>query len=283
MTYFEEKTAESDEEMFFIHNNKLMPDIFNDSVKQEIFAHIVTDEPAFNIQESDETIWGALKQYNANGLDFMIGLVIPESSFSFLMRDTRSFILSYTMLSLALILIIILVVSIYMISNVESKNPDMMSEEDILEIIKRGESDNVEFKSTIRWNLKTNKSGKEIEFAWLKTVAAFLNTSGGFIFIGINDDGEVLGIENDKFQNEDKFLLHFNNLIKTHIGLEHANLIHIAIRTINEQSIFIIKCEESNEPVFIKHNGLEDFYVRLGPASRELSVSETIKYLQDKS
>ena len=284
MDFFEKQTTQSDEEIFIIKRNQLIPNVFNDTIKREILSHAeLKTYKTFPIREVDDTSWATMQEYTSNGLKFIVGLIIPQSSFSILLQETNSFILSYTMLSIALILIMVLIISIYLMSHTDKKMPDNMTEEEIKKIINSGENDEIEFKSTLRWNLKANKSGKEMEFAWLKTVAAFLNTKGGMIFIGVDDDGNCLGLENDKFQNEDKFLLHFNNLIKTHIGLEHSNLIHIAIRTVNEQRIFIIKCVESNEPVFIKHNGQEDFYVRLGPSSRELSVSETIKYLQDKN
>ena len=284
MDFFERQTTQSDEDIFIIKRNQLIPNVFNDTIKREILSHAeLKTYKAFPIRDVDDTSWAAMQEYKSNGLNFIVGLIIPQKSFNALLKETNSFILSYTMLSIALILIMVLITSIYLMSHKDNKMPDSMTEKEIEDIIKNGENDEVEFKSTLRWNLMANKSGKEMEFVWLKTVAAFLNTQGGLIFIGVDDDGNCIGIDNDKFQNEDKFLLHFNNLIKTHIGLEHSNLIHIAIRTVNEQRIFLIKCEISKEPVFIIHNGQEDFYVRLGPSSRELSVSETIKYLQDKN
>jgi hypothetical protein len=284
LDFFERQTALGDEEIFIIKKNHLIPNIFNDNIKNEILSKAkLKDLKTFSTNTPDGTNWTAMEEYTSNGLNFIVGLVVPQNSFSPLLQETNSFILSYTMLSIALILIMVLIISVYLMSHSKNIMPDSMTEKDFIDIIQNGENDNTEFKSTLRWNLMANKSGKEMEFAWLKTVAAFLNTQGGLIFIGVDDDGNCLGIENDKFQNEDKFLLHFNNLIKTHIGLEHSNLIHIAIRTVNEQRIFIIKCEPSSKPVFIIHNGQEDFYVRLGPASRELSMSATIKYLQDQN
>lgn len=32
--------------------------------------------------------------------------------------------------------------------------------------------------------------------SWLKSVSAFANTDGGSFFYGVNDDGEVVGLEN---------------------------------------------------------------------------------------
>mgnify|MGYP000452869327 CR=1 FL=1 len=60
-------------------------------------------------------------------------------------------------------------------------------------LVAGGETDHLEFKSTMRWNLHQDKPGKEIELAWLKSVVAYLNTDGGIILLGVGDDGEVVG------------------------------------------------------------------------------------------
>jgi len=41
-----------------------------------------------------------------------------------------------------------------------------------------------------------------VTYAVLKTIAAFLNTEGGDLIIGVNDGREVVGIEQDQFENE---------------------------------------------------------------------------------
>ncbi len=74
------------------------------------------------------------------------------------------------------------------------------------ELIKQGESKTLEFKSTLRWNLvEDRKDDKVITHAALKTVAAFLNTEGGDLLLGVADDGSVVGIEVDRFESNDQF------------------------------------------------------------------------------
>jgi hypothetical protein len=62
------------------------------------------------------------------------------------------------------------------------------------EIIGNGENDFVEFRSSIRWDYATKKINKTLEHDIAKTIAAFLNSEGGRLFIGIDDNGSVLGI-----------------------------------------------------------------------------------------
>lgn len=149
-------------------------------------------------------------------------------------------------------------------------------------LIHQGETEHVEFKSTMRWNLHADKPGKEIEKAWLKSVVAYLNTSGGFLLIGVADDGEMLGLENDKFQNDDKFLLHFDNLIKQHIGLEFASYIKAEIRVLDEKQVFLVACDRCPDPVYLKIGDTEDFYIRMGPSTRSLPGSRVMNYLKER-
>ncbi|RKZ12498.1 hypothetical protein DRQ50_11865, partial [bacterium] len=119
-------------------------------------------------------------------------------------------------------------------------------------LIDLGEGDQLEFKSTMRFNLRAGKPGKEIELAWLKSVIGYLNTDGGIILLGVADDGEVLGLEADGFRNDDKLQLHFDNLIKQHVGLEFAGLIRGEVRELGERKLFLVACGRSDEPAFLK-------------------------------
>lgn len=148
--------------------------------------------------------------------------------------------------------------------------------------IAMGESATREFKSTMRMNLKSGKAGKEIELAWLKAVAGFMNTDGGILLLGVNDDGDIVGLEPDGFENEDKCRLHFKNLLKQHIGLEFSKHILFELKTVGACQVAVVECERSPEPVFLKNKADEDFYIRSGPASVRLPVSKVIHYLKNR-
>ena len=160
-------------------------------------------------------------------------------------------------------------------------NNGQLSNEAILELIKSGESEKVEFKSTIRWNLKANRQDKNIELAWLKGIVGFLNTNGGHMLIGVNDDGGMVDVvSNDKFPNEDKTLLNVNNLIKSHIGLEYSPFITTNCFQFDDKTIIVISCKRSSTPAFLEVNDEENFFIRQGPSSRKLSTRATIEYLK---
>ena len=150
----------------------------------------------------------------------------------------------------------------------------------VLELIRRGESKKLEFKSTLRMNLMSGKPDWNIEHAVLKTLVAYLNTDGGTLLVGVSNEGEVLGIENEGFPNEDKFLLHFKQLIKQHIGLAYAPLIEYALVPVGEKKILEVDCRKSDEAVFMTPNKKdEEFYIRIGPSSERLTGSKLLEYV----
>jgi len=160
-------------------------------------------------------------------------------------------------------------------------NDGELSKDSILALIKSGESEKVEFKSTIRWNLIADRQDKNIELAWLKGVVGFLNTNGGHMLIGVNDDGDFIDvIKTDRLPNEDKTLLNVNNLIKSHIGLEYSPFIDTKCFQFEDKTIIVISCKRAASPTFLRINDEENFFIRQGPSSRKLSTRATIEYLK---
>lgn len=155
--------------------------------------------------------------------------------------------------------------------------------EEIFELIKKGENDKTEFKSTLRKNIHTNEIDRKIEYATLKTIAGFMNTRGGTLLIGVEDNGNIIGIEKDGFENNDKFQLHFTNLVREKIGKQHSDLINFQTISVKNKTILKVDCIESKEPIFLKNlSGDEEFYIRSGPSSIQVSGRELIKYIDRK-
>ena len=154
------------------------------------------------------------------------------------------------------------------------------SEEELGELVRAGESDTVEFKSTLRCNLHTGKTDKKMENACLKTIAAFLNSAGGILLVGVDDDGHALGLSNDKFANEDKQLLHFNNLVNAYLGVEYSQFIRATMQNLHGERILLIESLPSPRPVFFSRDNEEIFYIRAGNATQQLKPSEVLAYVE---
>ncbi|NRB74528.1 MAG: response regulator [Verrucomicrobiales bacterium] len=157
-----------------------------------------------------------------------------------------------------------------------------LDENRLKEVLAGGEGDSVEFKSTLRHNLHTGKTDKKIENASLKTIAAFLNTSGGFLFVGVDDEGNALGLEPDGFPNQDRFLLHFSNLVHSHLGGEFAPFIRGAIVIVERKEVLAVECLPSPEPVYFRRDQDEVFFVRSGPSTKTLLPSEVVAWVTRK-
>ncbi len=153
----------------------------------------------------------------------------------------------------------------------------------ISELINRGESDELEFKSTFRWDLRQNKKNPAIEHASLKTMAAFMNSDGGDLLIGVEDDGNILGVETDGFPNDDKFLLHLWALIKDTMGQDVSPFIKTTLEKLDGKTVCRVHCLPNMRPVFLRQKGFDEaFYIRIGPSTGSLDISEALKYISGR-
>lgn len=161
----------------------------------------------------------------------------------------------------------------------------------IEDLIAESESDELEFKSTLRWDMRQGRTNKALEDVIIKSVAAFANWQGGTLLIGVSDEGEILGLEADYASlngDHDRFELHLRNLLNQNFGTAFvANRVKIRFHTINEQDICQIDVQPAINPVIVTltdKNGQknERFYVRSGNSSQELPPSEMHRYIQER-
>ena len=173
------------------------------------------------------------------------------------------------------------------VSSFKKRNPNFFIEktdspEEVLKLIKKGENEKLEFKSTLRANLHTGEHDKKVENSALKTIVAFLNSEGGILLIGVSDKGEISGIEKDGFEDNDKFNRHFTNLIKERIGNEYLPYMNFELVLIEGKSIMKVECRKSDKPVFLKYDACEEFYIRVGASSLQIIGSKILEYIEHK-
>jgi hypothetical protein len=167
------------------------------------------------------------------------------------------------------------------VNRLELTKPDDPNSE-VTEIIAAGETDSVEFKSTLRFDLHQGKVNKKLEYVIAKTVAAFMNTEGGSLLIGVDDSHNVLGLDADiqslPKQNIDGFELHLVEVLKKYIGVNAAKYVKITFPEIDDEQICFVRVSKSGSPIFTTFEGREDFFVRMGCSSQPLSREEQSKY-----
>jgi hypothetical protein len=150
-------------------------------------------------------------------------------------------------------------------------------------IVQAGESSTVEFKSTLRWDVRQQKKNDAITYSSLKTIAAFLNTAGGTLLIGVGDDGAAVGIESDGFSSDDSFLRHLYECLKAWMGVGATTLVRAEIDMFNGKKVCIVRCQSSRQPVFLRQSGKgEEFFIRTGPSSERLGPSDLVAYIPSR-
>lgn len=166
-----------------------------------------------------------------------------------------------------------------------------LSIDEVKAIIQGGETEFVEFKSSLRWDYNMQKVNWILEMVILKTIAAFTNASGGKLLIGVDDDFNVLGLEPDFHtlakKNVDYFELHLRKLINNQFGVNFSNkYILTRFQIIEGRTICVVQIAPSDQPKFLKsknkHGALEErFYVRSGNASQQItSLTEINAYIE---
>jgi hypothetical protein len=166
-------------------------------------------------------------------------------------------------------------------------------EHEIIELIEQGESATLEFKSSARWNLKENKPDKTMEKVILKTVAAFLNSEGGALLIGVGNDGKVVGLQHDyklhKKQPDrdgyEQFLIQL--LLRDNFGLDLSTHIKFSFHTIKQQELCQVKISKSPKPVYLTNKNEqgqpeEQFWIRSGNSSHQLTISKIYDYCKHR-
>ncbi len=153
------------------------------------------------------------------------------------------------------------------------------------ELLKLQESKTLEFKSSLRWNLKQDrKDAKHVTHAALKTIAAFLNTEGGDLLIGVADDRKVLGVAHDRLETDDKFMLHLAQIVRNGLGDRAGTCIDPKTQIVEGKTVCLVSCQRSPEPVYLRWKDLEkaeggDLYVRSGPGTVRLGKKDAGKYV----
>jgi predicted HTH transcriptional regulator len=150
-------------------------------------------------------------------------------------------------------------------------------------LITQGESSLVEFKSTLRWDVKRAMLNKKLEFdGAARTISAFMNSNGGNLIIGVDDDRNILGLDSDiqtlGKKNLDGFELQLIQVIRNYIGSEYSSHIKISFEKIENKDVCWIKVSKSSSPIFVKFEGKEHFFNRAGASTQSLSRAEQSAY-----
>ena len=157
-------------------------------------------------------------------------------------------------------------------------------EQHVRALIAAGESETLEFKSSLRWDRREDRVNKVLEGVVVKTLAGFLNAGGGTLLIGIDDDGAPVGLAADcgtlKKQDRDGFEQHLLALLVRDLGESaSSSFLTVNFHEIDGQDICQVTVEPSDHAIYVEHQKEAIFYLRVGNGTRELPVNEAVQYV----
>ena len=150
-----------------------------------------------------------------------------------------------------------------------------MNSERLLELISKGESQTLEFKTSFQ---------KEV----IASIVAFTNAKGGMVFIGVSDKGEVIGIDlqpesiqswiNQVKQNTSPSVVPDMSVI--HIDGKDVVVIEVKeypIKPVSYKNRYMIRKSNSNHTMSMEEIANE--YLKTKNSSWDLSVISNNKFL----
>ncbi|MEN9342022.1 MAG: hypothetical protein RIQ54_278 [Candidatus Parcubacteria bacterium] len=154
------------------------------------------------------------------------------------------------------------------------------------QLLQDREHEQLEFKSSLRWDMKEQKINRGLEKIIMKTVAAFLNSNGGVLVIGVDDEKRIVGIAHDyqtlPNQNIDGFENHFNNIFRDAIGAEFRQWVRLQFLQNQGREVCLVKIAPAHQPVYMTFDGNEMFFIRTGNGTSPLQLSEVDRYIQSR-
>jgi predicted HTH transcriptional regulator len=163
--------------------------------------------------------------------------------------------------------------------------------DDIGRLLASDETATLEFKSSLRTpvgppNPNDKRARGEIEraleYGVLKTLAAFLNTDGGVLVIGIADDGTIHGTEVDyptlRRPSADGWRCVFDDLVSDHLGTEVMNYINLDLEPWHGLTIAMVRCSKREEPTWLG----DDLFVRRTASTVKLSTRHALAWCRER-
>jgi hypothetical protein len=155
-------------------------------------------------------------------------------------------------------------------------------EDDVQAQIANGESATLEFKSTFRWDLRESRVNRSLEAVVVKTLAGYMNGTGGTLLIGVADSGETVGLEHDysslKKPDRDGFEQALMTAVATKLGADACQCLQAVFHSVEGKDVCRIIVKPAHRPVYVRDGETPKLFVRTGVSTRELNVQEAIDY-----
>ncbi len=138
-----------------------------------------------------------------------------------------------------------------------------MNEKSLKRIISKGESQEVEFKE--KWPSNDTIS---------KVICALANTVGGYMIIGINDNGEAIGLDKNLIDKMQRKISEANKAISP------VPLIKIIPNQVFKKDVILVDVERAQDTSYYTYQGA--IYVRVGSTNQRLEGKTQLDYLRHR-
>lgn len=157
---------------------------------------------------------------------------------------------------------------------------------DLQSLISHGESERVEFKASMRWDTRENRVNKGLEAVIARTIAGFMNHQGGSLVIGVDDDGDPVGLERDyatlKRGDRDGFQQFLIGIVQRYLGTDLCAFVHVLFHDVGHKDVCRVVIESASRPVYFMDHGVPHYVLRAGNACRELDVREAMQHIAQR-
>jgi hypothetical protein len=206
---------------------------------------------------------------------------------------TRSLLLQSPLKLLVYLLLggIMGLISFWLVSRVQWRDALILQLErelgkDMGALIRRGEDDRLEFKSSFRYDRRLQKVNRALEAVVVKTLAGFMNAQGGSLLLGVADDGSVVGLEDDfqtlQRKDQDGYTQLLMSTVAERLGTPACRLLRILFHRQEDKEICRIIILPSPIPIYAKEEKHSKFYIRAASGTREMDLEEAVIFIKRK-
>ncbi len=146
-------------------------------------------------------------------------------------------------------------------SFIDGPSPKGLTKEQLQAWVREGESETLEYKQRA-----IDDDGRVLDYI-SKEVASFLNTNGGVLLIGVEDDGTIVGVESDigrlKKATPDNYQKVVVDFLMKSIGKAHMASVKVSLKSIDDMVIALVQVDRGNSSAYVTGpNNQTTFWIR---------------------
>jgi hypothetical protein len=240
-----------------------------DEERTLIKAVAIATEGDLNVLLDEQKIYSIAEEYATGGISLLKARVFSDEYGSYVKKLESDLLRTYE--------------KVFQIQPKKTETLESVEAIPIVDLIKNGESNAVEFKASLAWDYKRQQLSKELKVVVARTVSSFMNSNGGILLVGVGDDGTVLGLEKDLklYNSHDEFERTFTNAVNTYLGKLYGAYVNMKFHKIEDKEIAVVIVKKSPHPVYVTCDGKETFFIRSGNTCQQLELSEANLYIKD--